>query len=594
MTVHHLGVTISDPSGTRQLTLTAPIELGRELGDALLGDALVSRRHLRLEPVEGGVVATDLGSSNGTYLRGQRIEGPVTVGPGDELRLGETAIRIIAPAPAAVLAPVGTPTAAPQPALSIEPAPPPTPSTSPAGPARHPGTEALVTAAVEVRFLPGSHGSRIAKSYAATAGRARRNLAGLGSEPWGTVPVINLIDPYHDGTELVADGSVVDSTRGEAWVIVSPEAPPEDPHRVLALLFGAALPSATELALVLEGYGVHRSGAPDPNEALANGPLPSLADPPAEQRGTLALSFVRFLVEREGDQGLRRLLAAPAGKVDETAREVYGASLVQLEHSWRRKVLAGEPEVKTGEFLRLSLRYLRPYKARQAEIFLYMLLSLAFTAAFPFVTRRLFDTALPSGEFGQVLTLLIALGVAFVVSLLAGVRQAYQSAWVSGAVTRDIRQSIFDRVQILPAAWYSDHPQGDVLSRLFGDVSAVQNGLSQAIGQGIFQLLTLVVSGTIMLTINLWLGLIVLAAAPLVGFVYRRMANGAQERSLAAQESNSALLTLAAESYRANPVVKMFGLADREQRRFAQQSDRRAGWRQWRRTSRASGRRRAS
>ena len=56
------------------------------------------------------------------------------------------------------------------------------------------------------------------------------------------------------------------------------------------------------------------------------------------------------------------------------------------------------------------------------------LLSLAFVAAFPYVTRRLFDTAIPSGEMSEVFKLLGVLAVAFVISLLAAVRQAYQTA----------------------------------------------------------------------------------------------------------------------------------------------------------------------
>ena len=384
---------------------------------------------------------------------------------------------------------------------------------------------------------------------------------------------MHLIDPYHDGTGFVTSGSVVDGTRAEAWVIVSPESPPEDPHRLLALLFGAALPAADELDFLVEGYGLHRSGLADPDAALVS-TGPALADAEGETRAAMALSFARFLVDREGDDGVLRLLGAQPGRIDEIAREVFGASLGQLEHQWRVKTAAGTPDVKTGEFLRLSMRYLRPYRLRQVEIFCYMLLSLAFTAAFPFVTQRLFDDALPSGEFDQVLALLLALGAAFLVSLVAGVRQAYQTAWISGAVTRDIRRTIFARTQLLPASWYQNHPQGDVLSRLFSDVGAVQNGLSQAIGQGIFQMISLITSAVIMLTLNLWLGAIVLLAAPLVGLVYRRMSSGAQERSLAAQENNSALLSVAAESYRANPVVKMFGLAGREERRFDQQADR--------------------
>ena len=126
----------------------------------------------------------------------------------------------------------------------------------------------------------------------------------------------------------------------------------------------------------------------------------------------------------------------------------------------------------------------------------------------------------------------------------------------------------------MPEPWFAAHPQGDVLSRLFGDVRVVESGLSQAIGQGVFQLVSLITSAVIMLSLNLWLGLVVLVAAPLVGVVYRSMANGAMVRSVAVQEQSSALLSVAAENYRAIPVVKMFGLADRERRRFAQQSDR--------------------
>ncbi len=579
-------VEVVDPVQTRVIEVRGVVELGRESADIVVNDPAVSRVHLRLAAGDTGLTAEDMGSSNGSHLRGAPIRGIVALNPGDELRIGDTYVRVLA-------------TTTPTRGASAEPTEPvlsPTPSTSRTGPAHLPDppdpptphplplpthattgpghtSEALRNESVEVRYSPNTYGAAIAKSYAATAARARENLAGLGSEPWGTVPVVHLIDPYHDGTEMVASGSIVDAARGEAWVVVTAESPPEDPHRALALLFGAALPNAADLALLIEGFGLHRSGLGDPDSSLGAA-LPGLDDAQGDQRGPVSLSFVRFLISKEGEEGVLRLLGAPEGRVDEVVREVYGAALGQLELAWRRKVVAGEPDVKTGEFLRLSLKYLRPYRLRQLEVFGYMLLSLAFVAAFPFVTRRLFDTALPSGEFSQVLTLLIGLGIAFVVSLIAGVRQAYQTAWISGAVTRDIRQSIFDRVQKLPATWYREHPQGDVLSRLFSDVGVVEEGLSSAIGQGIFQMISLITSTIIMLTINFQLGLIVLVAAPLVGVVYRRMSAGARDRSLALQEDNSALLSVAAENYQASPVVKMFGLAAREERRFGQQGDR--------------------
>lgn len=552
-------IALTDRSGTRRVSITAATTLGREVGDVIVDDPRVSGRHCRFGVVGGDLTLEDLGSSNGTFVNGHRIEMQVLLADGDVVTLGDA--RIVVTAPAAVEPP------------AVEP--PPQAPTERGPETWPPGTgESIRTDAIEVRSAPKTHGAEVARSYADTATRARKALAGFGTEGWGTIPVVHLIDPYREGDEVITSGTAIDAATGQAWVIVSPEEAPEPPHRLMAVIFGAQFPSAERLSVLIEGYGLHASGVENADEQLTGGELPPIEQAEGELRAAMAVSFVRFLIEREGKESLLKLFGSPPAEVDAVVRSTYGGSLGQLETIWKNKVASGDPDVKTLDFIKLSLRYLRPYKAQQAEIFLYMLLSLAFTAAFPFVTKRLFDTALPSGEFDQVLTLLIALAVAFVISLVAGVRQAYQSATVSGAITRDLRQSIFNHVQVMPTPWFSDHPQGDVLSRLFNDVGAVQSGLSQAVGQGVFQAVSLVVSAVIMVSLNLWLGIIVLVAAPLVGFVYKSMSNGAQTRSIAVQEGSSTLLSVAAENYRANPVVKVFGLGRREERRFAEQGDR--------------------
>jgi class 3 adenylate cyclase len=72
-----------------------PLVVGRECDGLVLADNQVSRRHLELRAKDGGVVATDLGSTNGTFLDGERITAPVTLQPQHTLTLGATAIRIV-------------------------------------------------------------------------------------------------------------------------------------------------------------------------------------------------------------------------------------------------------------------------------------------------------------------------------------------------------------------------------------------------------------------------------------------------------------------------------------------------------------------
>jgi hypothetical protein len=70
--------------------------LGREhpTADLVIPDPGVSRRHARIHPHNGTVIVEDLGSSNGTYVNGHRISGPVELGTGDELQIGATILGV--------------------------------------------------------------------------------------------------------------------------------------------------------------------------------------------------------------------------------------------------------------------------------------------------------------------------------------------------------------------------------------------------------------------------------------------------------------------------------------------------------------------
>lgn len=56
--------------------------------DVVLDDPNVSREHAELRPRGGSWVLTDLGSTNGSSVNRQRIDGPTVVRRGDEIELG--------------------------------------------------------------------------------------------------------------------------------------------------------------------------------------------------------------------------------------------------------------------------------------------------------------------------------------------------------------------------------------------------------------------------------------------------------------------------------------------------------------------------
>ena len=73
----------------------APVTIGRssqnDLG--LDGDEFASARHARFEPRRDGVWLEDVGSTNGTYVNGVRLDAPRRLRAGDVIRIGETDFR---------------------------------------------------------------------------------------------------------------------------------------------------------------------------------------------------------------------------------------------------------------------------------------------------------------------------------------------------------------------------------------------------------------------------------------------------------------------------------------------------------------------
>jgi hypothetical protein len=66
---------------------------GRQNDLAIATDEYASARHARFEPRQDGVWVQDLGSTNGTYLNGARLDRPRRLTQGDIVRVGETDLR---------------------------------------------------------------------------------------------------------------------------------------------------------------------------------------------------------------------------------------------------------------------------------------------------------------------------------------------------------------------------------------------------------------------------------------------------------------------------------------------------------------------
>lgn len=75
--------------------------LGRAADAAVWIDAPgVSRHHARIRLADTDAILEDLGSKNGTYLRGERVTTAASLRDGDQIRLGSVVVTFRVPAPA--------------------------------------------------------------------------------------------------------------------------------------------------------------------------------------------------------------------------------------------------------------------------------------------------------------------------------------------------------------------------------------------------------------------------------------------------------------------------------------------------------------
>ncbi|HKG54950.1 MAG TPA: FHA domain-containing protein [Anaerolineales bacterium] len=105
------------------------ITIGRDsVNEVVINDAEISRRHARLTFQGGKYVLEDLGSTNGTFVNGQRLAGPRVLKPGEVVSFGEQIVMVFEATNFDAGATVVSPRAAVVPSISRPaPIPPPPP-----------------------------------------------------------------------------------------------------------------------------------------------------------------------------------------------------------------------------------------------------------------------------------------------------------------------------------------------------------------------------------------------------------------------------------------------------------------------------------
>jgi len=179
-------------------------------------------------------------------------------------------------------------------------------------------------------------------------------------------------------------------------------------------------------------------------------------------------------------------------------------------------------------------------------------------------------------SYGEAKTLMI-LGLVLIVMTFLKTACYFGSAAVMvpmrNGVVRDIRIQIYDKVLSLPMGFFSKERKGDIITRMSGDVSEIENSITQSLDMLIKNpILILVYLGTL-IAISWQLTIFTLVIGPVIIWVMGSIGRKLKANSLVVQSFWSETMSELEETLGGLRVIKAFLAEDKMSKRFAASSE---------------------
>ena len=133
---------------------------------------------------------------------------------------------------------------------------------------------------------------------------------------------------------------------------------------------------------------------------------------------------------------------------------------------------------------------------------------------------------------------------------------------------RDLRVSVFDKLERVPLKYIDSNAHGDLISRVVNDIDQVSDGLLQGFTQLFTGVVTILGTLGFMLSVSPWIALVVVVLTPLSLFVSAFIAKRSYQKFREQSETRGELSGYAEELVGGQRIVKAFGYEQRAQETF--------------------------
>ena len=216
------------------------------------------------------------------------------------------------------------------------------------------------------------------------------------------------------------------------------------------------------------------------------------------------------------------------------------------------------------------LSYLKPYKVKFAIVIVVVLVSAALGVVPSLLTGKMVDDGLLAGNFRVLVELIIASFLVTVVSNALGLLETWLNTSIAQGIIYDMKTQMYTHFQKQPYQYFVESKQGEIVTRMTGDVNGVQSAVSTTMTNSIKNVGTIIVSIVALFQCNWILALTGMAIVPF--FILPARVTGkrrwiiARESQEKYDEANSILGETLSES--GILLVWLFGKQKREAERF--------------------------
>lgn len=145
---------------------------------------------------------------------------------------------------------------------------------------------------------------------------------------------------------------------------------------------------------------------------------------------------------------------------------------------------------------------------------------------------------------------------------------AYQAVFIRNGVVRDIRSQIYTKMLHLALPFFSEERKGDIMARISGDVTEVENSIMSSLDMFLKNPVLIVVFLASMLVMSPSLTLFIFMVLPIAGFIIGKVGKSLKKVSREGQDKMGVLLTIIEETLGGLRIIKAFNAERKMETRF--------------------------